>query len=285
MTSSVPAAFASLSLAGKVAFITGGSSGIGKATAKLFAARGARVAIAARRQAESEAVVAAIQKDGGDAWFVQMDVTVEADIQRAIEQTVAHYGRIDVAFNNSGTMGPQGPSHLLPTAELDTVLNTNVKGVALCMKYQIIQMLKQIKADGQPDVTSYDQKQQPNEYYKQATRHSIINNASIFGVSALPTWSAYSAAKHAVIGLTKSAAMDYAKDGIRINTVHYGFILSGMSESTPVDFMIKGVPVGRIGQSAEAAEAAAWLASDASSFVTGSSITVDGGVSATHVHF
>ena len=277
---SLPSAYASLSLLGKVAFVTGGSSGIGKAAAKLLAARGAQVAIAARRQPESDAVVSDIKQAGGEAFFVQMDVTKEEDIKRAIEQTVARYGRIDIAFNNSGTMGPNGLSHLLATDDLDLVLTTNVKGVALCMKYEVIQMLKQIKADGQPDVSSYNQRQQPNEYYKQATRHSIINNASIFGVSALPTWAAYSAAKHAVIGLTKSAAMEYGKDGIRINAVNYGFILSGMSDSTPIDFMVKQVPMGRVGQGAEAAEIVAWLASDASSFATGSSITIDGGVSA-----
>ena len=282
---SLPSAFASVSLAGKVAFVTGGSSGIGKATAKLLAARGAQVAIAARRQPESEAVVSDIQQAGGKAWFVQMDVTKEEDIKRAVDETVAHYGRIDIAFNNSGTMGQNGRCHTLPTDDLDLVLTTNVKGVALCMKYEITQMLKQMKAEGQADVSTYDQNKQPNEYYKQATRYSIINNASIFGVSALPSWSAYSAAKHAVIGFTKSAAIEYGKEGIRINTVNYGFILSGMSESTPIGFMLKQVPVGRLGQGAEAAEAVAWLASDASSFATGSCITIDGGVSAKCMDF
>ena len=278
--SSLPSAFASLSLAGKVAFITGGSSGIGAATAKLLAARGAKVAIAARREEESKAVVGAIKEAGGDAFFVQMDVTVEEDIQKAIEQTVSHYGRIDIAFNNSGCMGDMKPTHAFPTSELDRVLNTNVKGVALCMKYELLQILKQIEHDKQPLVTSYDQKIQPNSYHKQATRYSLINNASIFGEHALPNWSAYSASKHAVIGLTKSAAVEYGPLGIRINTVNYGFIISGMSAGAMIDMMVKQVPAGRVGQGAEAAEAVAWLASDASSFVTGSSITVDGGVSA-----
>ena len=278
--STLPSAYASISLSGKVVFITGASSGIGKATAKLLAARGARVALAARREAESEEVVADIKKAGGEAFFVQMDVSKEDDIKRAVEQTVAKYGRIDVAFNNSGTMGPMLQTHKLETADLDAVLTTNVRGVQLCMKYELAQMLAQITADGQPEVGSYDQRVQPNSYYKQATRHSIINNASIFGVHALPNWSAYSASKHAVIGLSKSAAVEYGKVGIRVNTVNYGFILSGMSESTPIDFMVSKVPVGRVGQGVEAAEAVGWLASDASSFVTGSSITVDGGVAA-----
>ena len=278
--SSLPSAYATLSLVGKVAFVTGGSSGIGKATAKLLAARGAKVAIAARRQPESDAVISDIKKAGGEAYFVQMDVMKEDDIKRAIEQTVAKYGRIDIAFNNSGIMGPMLPSHKVPTDDFDSVIATNIKGVALCMKYELLQMLQQIKADGQPDVSTYDQNQQPNEYYKTATHHSIINNASIFGTHALPNWAAYSAAKHAVIGLTKSAAIEYGKEGIRVNTVNYGFVVSGMTESTPIDWMVKQMPVGRLGQGVEAAEAVAWLGSDASSFITGSSITIDGGVSA-----
>jgi NAD(P)-dependent dehydrogenase (short-subunit alcohol dehydrogenase family) len=280
---SLPAAYSSLSLNGKVVFITGGSSGIGESTAKLFAVRGAKVVIAARREEQSLQVVKDIINQGGEAIFVKCDVTVESDVKNAIDEAVSKYGRIDVAFNNSGKMGPHGSTHEQTAESLMEVLDTNVKGVYICMKHEIIQFQKQLKDAGSFDVTKLDHHIQPNDYYKQATRYSIINNASIFGeVGGLSMYSAYAASKHAVVGLSKSASKEYASQGIRINTVNYGFVVSEITGSKPsmIDFMLTKVPAGRLGQGSEAAEAVAWLASDASSFVTGSSIRCDGGVAA-----
>lgn len=280
---SLPSAYSSLSLNGKVAFITGGSSGIGEATARLFAARGAKVVIAARREEQSLKVVKDIIDLGGEATFVKCDFSVESDVKKAIEEAVSKYGRIDVAFNNSGKLGPYGSTHEQTIESLMEVLDTNVKGVYSCMKHEIIQFQKQLKDEGSFDVTKLDHHIQPNNYYKEATRYSIINNASIFGeVGGLSMYSGYSASKHAVIGLSKSASKEYAAQGIRINTVNYGFVVSEITgtNSSMMDFMLPKVPAGRLGQGTEAAEAVAWLASDASSFVTGSSIRCDGGVAA-----
>ena len=284
----LPAAFASLSLSGKVCFVTGGSSGIGAETAKLMAARGAKVAIAARRVDEMEAVVRDIQQaTGGEAISIQMDVTKEDDIRRAIDATVAHFGRIDIAFNNSGIPGPRVRAHEVQSADVDSVIAVNWKGIELCMKYELAVMLKQIKDDQQPHIDSFDQTLQPNSYHKQATRHSIINSSSVTGFTAGPNMSPYSASKHAVLGLTRSAAVEYAKDGIRVNACNFGFVTTTKALDTglSVENRKRMIACGRLGQMVEAAELVCWLASDASSFVMGQDITVDGGSTACAIDF
>ena len=269
----VPAAYSGVSLLGKVAFITGGSSGIGAAAVRLFCARGAKVVLAARREAQSNAIVKEVRAAGGECTFVQCDVTKEADVKAAVAACVERYGRLDVAFNNSGAMGPNGPTHEQSPAAVTAILDLNVTAVYTCMKYELEQFARQ----GFPDPASVDHHTQPNSYHRTLAPYSIINNASIFGLVGLPTYSAYSASKHAVVGLSKSVAKEYAAKGVRVNAVCYGFIVSEITGAM-VDFMLPRVPVGRLGQGVEAAECVAFLASDASSFVTGSTLVCDGGV-------
>ena len=185
-----------------------------------------------------------------------------------------------MAFNNSGGMGPNGLTHLQSADALTALLQVNLSGVYLCMKHELAQFAAQREADAaaHPPPSAFDHHQQPNTYFQQLSPYSIINNASIFGETGLPTYSAYAATKHAVLGLTKSVAKEYATQGVRVNAVNYGFIVSEITKGATVDFMLPKVPIGRLGQGVEAAECVAWLASQASSFITGSAITCDGGV-------
>jgi len=275
---SVPAAYSALSLNGKVALITGGSSGIGAETARLFAARGAKVVIASRREAESSDVVNSIIKAGGEAFFVKTDVAIESDISNAVAATVAKYGRLDIAFNNAGIFGTASPTHTKDAEELQHVLNINVTGVFLSMKYEIEQFLKQAAADKTTvDVEKLDHNIQPNDYYLHSHPYVIINTSSIVGRLGFGNMSHYTASKHAVEGLTKVAALDYAKKGIRINAIDYGFVWSDMSAGLTGPVMAKMVKIGRVGQQQEAAEVAAFLASNASSYIHGASIDVSAG--------
>jgi NAD(P)-dependent dehydrogenase (short-subunit alcohol dehydrogenase family) len=248
-------------LADKVAIVTGGSAGIGRATALAFADEGAKVVVAARRSEQGEETVSLIRKRGGAGLFVSTDVTRAADVEALVGKAVEAYGRLDIACNNAGIAGP----HLVFTADFpepdwDMVIATNLKGVWLCMQHEIRQMLKE-------------------------KRGSIVNVSSVAGLNAGWFNSAYYASKHGVIGLTKAAAVEYAKDGIRINAVCPGTIQTQMAEQTM--FRNKsGVaairqaalhPIGRIGAPEEVAAAIVWLASDASSFVVGAALPVDGG--------
>ena len=244
---------------GKVALVTGGNSGIGKATAILFAQQGAKVVIAARRVDEGEATVAEIRSHGGEAIFVPTDVSRAADAEAMVARTVAEYGRLDCAFNNAGVSGG-GPLHELAEAEWDRMVSVNLKGVWLGMKYQIIQMLSQ--GDG----------------------GAIVNDSSVAGLTGYVRSPHYSATKHGVIGLTKSAALQYLKQGIRVNAVCPGMIMTPMIDRA---FAIPGVEdwfrsrlPGRGGQPDEVAQAVSWLCSEAASFVTGVALPVDGGAAA-----
>lgn len=242
---------------GKVALVTGGNSGIGKATAILFARQGARVVIAARRAEEGEATVAEIRRNGGEAIFVKTDVALAADAEAVVKRTVAEYGRLDCAFNNAGVSGG-GLLHEVTEADWDRMIDVNLKGVWLGMKYQIIQMLSQ--GGG-----------------------TIVNDSSVAGLSGYVRSTHYAASKHGVVGLTKSAALQYRDKGIRINAVCPGMIMTPMIERAFAlpgveDWFRSKVP-GRGGNPDEVAQAVTWLCSDAASYVTGVALPVDGGLS------
>ena len=236
----------------------GGSSGIGRATALAFAQKKAKVVIASRRVKESEETVQLVKEAGSEAIFVQTDVTKATEIENLISQTVKTYGRLDYAFNNAGFEGKIAPITELTEEDWDKVIDTNLKGTWLLMKYQIPQMLKQ-------------------------GRGAIVNTSSSFGLVGLGNLSPYCASKHGVLGLTKSLALEYAKVGIRINAVCPGAIATEMQDRVSGGEearaqMIAAHPIGRIGEVKEVADAVVWLCSDAASFVTGQSLAVDGGL-------
>lgn len=243
---------------GKVALVTGGGTGIGRATAIAFAREGARVVIGNRSSEAGEAVVKAIQDAGGEASFLRTDVSSEEDVKALIEHAVATYGRLDVAFNNAGIGGAAGPLADQSSDNYDKVMGINVKGVWMSMKYEIRQMLK-------------------------TGGGAIVNNSSVGGLLGFAGVSIYSASKHAVMGLTKSAALEYSAHGVRVNAVNPAVIRTPMAEGLakmrkgkPDDFAAMH-PIGRIGEPGEVAEAVLWLCSDKASFVTGTATCVDGG--------
>ena len=245
---------------GKVALVTGGNSGIGRASALAFARHGASVVIAARRVDRGEAVATEIRESGGEAIFVPTDVSVSEDIQQVVATSVSTFGRLDFAFNNAGTLPTQAPMHEVDEATWDRVMAVKLKGVWLCMKYEIEQMLNQ--GGG-----------------------VIVNDSSAGGLRGTRNWSPYGASKHGVIGLTKSAALEYVQQGIRVNVVCPGFVDTEMTQSfyggiAGRDEISSGQPAGRHGDPDEVAEAVVWLCSDAASFVNGVSLPVDGGVMA-----
>jgi len=246
-------------LEGKVALVTGASSGIGKATAILFGQEGAKVIVAARRIREGEETVEMIRKAGSEAIFVSTDVSKATEVEALINKTVETYGRLDCALNNAGNFGNQNLTAECDEENFDRVINVHLKGMWLCMKYEILQMLKQGSG-------------------------AIVNMSSILGLTGGGD-AAYVASKHGIIGLTKVAALEYAKSGLRVNAVCPGYIYTRMIElmadiSDDPDFeagLIKQEPVGRMGTPEEVAEAVVWLCSDAASFVTGHAMLVDGG--------
>lgn len=249
------------SLQGKVAIITGGNAGIGKATALLFAAEGAKTVVCARRREEGEETVDEIVKSGGVAAFVECDVSIAADVKAMVDETVNLYGAVDCLFNNAGISGTPGtPITDLDEAEWEQVININLKGVWLGMKYVIPVM-------------------------RQNGGGSIVNMSSIYGLIAshlqMP---AYTASKYGVIGLTKSGARDYALDNIRVNAIcpayiHTEMVDGPMAEDPELANKVIGLhPIGRLGTVEEIAEAVLWLSSDKSSFVTGHALTADGGL-------
>ena len=244
-------------LKGKVALITGGSSGIGRATAIRFGERGARVVVANRREEEGMETVEMIEKAGGEAMFVQTDVRIASQVEDMVNQTVKRYSRLDIAFNNAGVGGIM--ARLIRTTEevFDEVVDTNFKGVWLSMKYEIPVMLKQ--GGG-----------------------VIINNSSTAGVSTAERLSVYSGSKHAVVGISNAAAAEYGKDNIRVITVCPGWIKTAMTEQlrarNDADTFRDGIPLKRWGEPEEVAEMVIWLASDAASFVTGGTFIISGGI-------
>lgn len=245
-----------------VALITGATSGIGEATARTLARRGVKVVVSGRRLDLGEKVAASIQADdGGDAIFLQADVSTEAAVHDLIEKTIAHYGRLDYGVNNAGIAIDSAELADCDSDKFQQMLQTNVMGVFWCMKYQLKQMLKQ--GNG-----------------------SIVNLASIAGLNGIPWVSTYSATKHAVVGLTKSAALEYATQNIRINAVAPGAIKTdiieeAISQGTYNEEMIVAMePMGRMGKAQEIANGIAWLCSDEASFVTGEILSIDGGFNA-----
>jgi NAD(P)-dependent dehydrogenase (short-subunit alcohol dehydrogenase family) len=240
--------------AGKVALVTGGTSGIGKATAIEFARAGAKVVLTGRREKEGAQVVEEIEKLGGEAAFVRADVAKDADVKTMVDVTLDKFGRLDVAFNNAGVEW-KGPLDQASEAEYRRVFDTNVWGVLNSMRHEIPAMLK--NGGG-----------------------SIVNTSSVAGHAGFPEVSIYIASKHAVEGLTKSLALEFAKQNIRINAVAPGPIATEMWDrfaGDAADQIISIVPVGRVGASEEIAAAVLYLASDAAKFTTGASLVVDGG--------
>lgn len=244
---------------GKVVIITGAASGIGRATSQIFAREGARVIIADVNEKGGEETLSMINKAGQQGQFVKADMTVETDVKTLIERAISAHGRLDAAFNNAGIEGKQGSSADMPANEFDKIIAVNLKGVYLCMKYQIQAMLK-------------------------GGGGAIVNTASVAGLVGFPGLGAYVASKHGVIGLTKTAALEYAKANIRVNCVCPGLIDTPMvgrlggSNPEMVAALTQTEPVGRLGKPTEIGEAAVWLCSDHASFVTGHSMVVDGGL-------
>lgn len=248
------------SLENKVALITGGTTGIGRATAIAFARAGAKVVVAGRRQKEGDETVRQLQAAGGTGIFVAADVVKSADIANLVARTVATYGRLDIAFNNAGVESATvAPTADQDDADFDKVMAINVKGVYLSMKHEIPAMLK-------------------------TGGGVIVNTSSIAGQIGFGGMGPYAASKHAVNGLTRSAALEYAKQGIRINAVAPAAIETDMydrlTEVVPRDMMTALHPIGRVGKPAEIADAVVWLASPQATFVTGLILPIDGGFTA-----
>ncbi len=247
------------SLKGKVALVTGGSLGIGRACALVFAREGAKVAVADVLIEDGERVVREINEAGGEAIFVRTDVSRAVEVEALINTVIKAYGRLDYAINNAGIEGTIAPTVNCTEENWDRTININLKGVWLCMKYEIPQMIKQ--GGG-----------------------AIVNMASVAGLVGFKGLPAYCASKGGVVQLTRTAALEYARDGIRINAVCPGVIRTPMVErvtggkpEAEAQF-IALEPVGRMGRPEEVAEAAVWLCSDGASFVTGHPMVVDGGL-------
>jgi NAD(P)-dependent dehydrogenase (short-subunit alcohol dehydrogenase family) len=242
----------------KVALVTGGTTGIGRATAIAFSNAGAKVVFSGRREREGEDTADSIRQSGAECLFVRSDVSSEAEVKALIQKTVEQYGRLNCAFNNAGIDPPKKPLHEQSVEDFDKLMAINVRGVFLCMKAEIQQMLAQGAG-------------------------VIVNNSSMGGLIAFPGVGSYIASKHAVMGLTRSAALDYAQQGIRINAVNPGLIATEMMnrlESGNPEQMATSVPMGRLGRAEEIAQAVVFLCSDAASYITGQPLVIDGGYTA-----
>ena len=247
-----------LRLRDKVAIVTGGSSGIGRASSLAFGREGAKVVVADMAVEGGEKTVEMIRQAGGEATFVEADVCKAADVEALVRQAIKQYDGLDCAHNNAGIAGAMAPTDQCTEENWDRIINTNLKGVWLCMKYEIPAIVEQ--GGG-----------------------TIVNTASTAGLVGSPHASAYAASSHGVIGLTKSAALEYAKAGIRVNAVCPGVIRTPMIERYITDNpqvearLISGCPAGRMGASDEVAAVVVWLSSQDSSFVTGHALPADGG--------
>lgn len=242
----------------KVVLITGGTSGIGRATALAFAGEGAKVVVAGRRENEGAESVALVEQAGGQGLFVRADVSVEEDVASMIAQTVEAFGRLDFAFNNAGVFPEPGPLTEVTTETIDRILAVNVRGVALCMKHEIPAILT-------------------------SGGGSIVNTASFLGIRPFPGTAIYNASKSAVIGLTRSAAVEFASQGVRVNVVCPGVIETPMNEAIRAeesgrDFLNGLQPMQRIGLPEEVAGAVLYLCTPSARFVTGTTLSVDGGI-------
>jgi NAD(P)-dependent dehydrogenase (short-subunit alcohol dehydrogenase family) len=246
--------------AGKVALVTGATSGIGRATAVAFAREGAKVVVAGRREPEGEQTICLVREVGGEGLFIKTDVTVEAEVEALIQRTTATYGRLDCAFNNAGTIA-LSPLVAETAADFRLVMDTNVKGVFFCLKHEISLMLT-------------------------TGGGAIVNSSSLAGRAGSRDRSLYSASKHAVIGLTKSIALEVARRGVRVNAICPAAI-EGAMDKLFMDYfgmtkeqMAAAVPLGRMGMPEDIAAAVLFLCSDHAGFITGSCLAVDGGYSA-----
>lgn len=245
-------------LEGKVALVTGGSSGIGRSSALAFISEGAKVVIADIDIEGGKETLNLIQEAGGESMFVEVDVSHKSEVEEMVRKAIETYGRLDCAFNNAGV----GPVYRTTAdyieEDWDRIISINLKGVWLCMKYEIPQILKQGKG-------------------------AIVNMASAVGLVGIENRPAYTASKHGVVGLTKVAALDYATAGIRINAVCPGYIRTPMNERMWLinpeaeNIAIARHPIGRVGTPEEVAEAVVWLCSDKASFITGHTLVIDGG--------
>jgi len=246
-------------LENKVALVTGGSSGIGRASALAFAREGAKVGVADIAVEGGEETIELIKKAGGDAIFIQSDVSKAAQVEAMVNKIIRTYGKLDCAHNNAGGTFARAWTHEYSEGDWDQVINVYLKGVWLCMKYEISHMLKN-------------------------SRGAIVNTSSTAGLLGFRKGAAYAAAKHGVLGVTKAAAIDYAAKGIRVNAV-----CPGMTRTPPI-MKLMGTdpeniarissiaPINRLGTPEEIAEVVLWLCSDAASFVTGHGLVADGGL-------
>ena len=243
---------------GKVVLITGAGSGIGRATAILFGQEGAKVVVSDIVTEGGEGTVKIITDAGGDAVFIRADIALNADVEAAVGQAVSSFGRLDCAVNNAGMEAMPTPTADCAETDFDKTIEVNLKGTWLCMKYELQQMLKQGSG-------------------------AIVNVSSVAGLVGVAAMPAYVAAKHGILGLTKTAALEYGNAGIRVNAVCPSAVKTPMMEQIIASMpdlaanMNENHPVGRIGETIEIAESILWLSSDASSFVTGHALAVDGG--------
>jgi NAD(P)-dependent dehydrogenase (short-subunit alcohol dehydrogenase family) len=249
-------------LAGKVALVTGGGGGIGRATALAYAREGAKVAVVDIDERAARAVGEAVAAQGGETISLATDVSRSEQVAAMVEQVVARFGRLDIAFNNAGIDIEHEPLAKLSEADFDKLVAVNIKGVWLCMKYEIEQMLKQ------------------------GGGGAIVNTSSIGGLIGAPRQPIYGATKHAVLGMTKSAGVEYGRKGIRVNAVCPGIIRTEMTERAIAreprrqNYIEQAHPIGRMGEPEDIANAVVFLSSEDSAFMIGHAMAVDGGFTA-----